>query len=171
MLEKIQCGRTFSFFKCLVFSQNFCILSQEFGQTLPVYFTTCSAFIQPRIITMECFIEFNFELGLENKEIGLQSVFHGMVWGHYKTLNVISRSQIFRLTAEGLEFMVNFIGQGPSMRPFDRHAKQPITVCFVQRHVVGRGNVATITDSQTYFKDSMPQTLNVSHGFENPAFI
>ncbi len=32
------------------------------------------------------------------------------------------------------------------MRPFDRHVKQPITVRFVQCHVSGRGNVATITD-------------------------
>ncbi len=36
--------------------------------------------------------------------------------------------------------MAAFIGQGPPMRPFDRHVKQPITVCFVQRHVSGRGN-------------------------------
>ncbi len=57
------------------------------------------------------------------------------------------------------------------MRPFDRHVKQQITVRFVQRHVSGRGNVATITDSQTYFKDPMPRTLNISHTFENPAFI
>ncbi len=28
------------------------------------------------------------------------------------------------------------------MRTFDRHVKQPITVCFVQHHVSGRGNVA-----------------------------
>ncbi len=42
--------------------------------------------------------------------------------------------------------MVGFIDQGPPMRPFDRHVKQPITVRFVQRHVSGRGNVATITD-------------------------
>ncbi len=32
------------------------------------------------------------------------------------------------------------------MRPFDRHVKQPITVRFVQRHVSGCGNVATIAD-------------------------
>ncbi len=61
------------------------------------------------------------------------------------------------------------------MRPFDRHVKHPITVCFVQRHVSVHGNVATITDRcvkfyfKTYFKDSMPQTLNISHTFENPA--
>ncbi len=42
--------------------------------------------------------------------------------------------------------MAAFIGQGPHMRPFDRHNKQPITVRFVQHHVSGRGNVATITD-------------------------
>ncbi len=59
---------------------------------------------------------------------------------------LVSRSQTFRLTAEGLESMVAFIGQGPPMRPFDRHVKQPITVCFVQHHVSGRGNVATIPD-------------------------
>ncbi len=29
------------------------------------------------------------------------------------------------------------------MRLFDRHVKQPITVKFVQRHVLGRGNVAS----------------------------
>ncbi len=33
------------------------------------------------------------------------------------------------------------------MKPFDRHVKQPITVRFVQRHVSGRGNVSTMTDS------------------------
>ncbi len=42
--------------------------------------------------------------------------------------------------------MVAFIGQGPPMRPFDQDVKQPITVRFIQRHVSGRGNVATITD-------------------------
>ncbi len=73
--------------------------------------------------------------------------------------------------------MAAFIGQGPPMMPFDRHVKQPITVRFVQRHVSGRGNVATITNilsvvckTLTYFKDSMPRTLNISHTFENPAF-
>ncbi len=35
------------------------------------------------------------------------------------------------------------------MRPFDQHVKQPITVSFVQRHVSGRGNVATVTDSNS----------------------
>ncbi len=60
------------------------------------------------------------------------------------------------------------------MRPFDRHVKQPITVHFIQRHVSGRGNVATITDqcvklSDVFFIDSMPRTLNISHTFENPA--
>ncbi len=59
---------------------------------------------------------------------------------------IVSRSQTFRLTAEGLESMAAFIGQGPPMRPFDQHVKQPITVRFVQRHVSGRGNVATIAD-------------------------
>ncbi len=49
------------------------------------------------------------------------------------------------------------------MRPFDRHVKQPITVCFVQCHVSRRGNVTTITNSRMYFKDSMPRTLNISH--------
>ncbi len=73
--------------------------------------------------------------------------------------------------AEGLESMVAFIGQGPHMRPFDQHVKQPITVRFVQRHFLRCGNVATITNSRTYFKDSMPRTLNISHTFENPAFI
>ncbi len=43
--------------------------------------------------------------------------------------------------------MAAFIGQGPYIRQFDRHVKQPITVCFfVQHHVPGRGNVATITE-------------------------
>ncbi len=42
--------------------------------------------------------------------------------------------------------MADFIGQGPPMRPFDRHVKRPITVRFVQHQVSGRGNVATITD-------------------------
>ncbi len=59
---------------------------------------------------------------------------------------VVSRSHTFRLKAEGLESMAAFIGQGPPMRPFDRHVKQPIIVCFVQHHVSGRGNVVTITD-------------------------
>ncbi len=54
------------------------------------------------------------------------------------------------------------------MRPFDQHVKQPITVCFVQRHVSGHGNVATITDrcvklSDVFYKDSMPRTLNISY--------
>ncbi len=48
--------------------------------------------------------------------------------------------------AEGLEYMAALIGQDPPMRPFDRDVKQPITVRFVQRHVSGRGNVATITN-------------------------
>ncbi len=38
------------------------------------------------------------------------------------------------------------------MRPFYQHVKQPITVRFVQRHVSGRGNVATITDATKYEK-------------------
>ncbi len=59
---------------------------------------------------------------------------------------IVSHSQTFRLMAEGLKSMVAFIGQGSPMRPFDLHVKQPITVRFVQRHVPGRGNVATITD-------------------------
>ncbi len=42
--------------------------------------------------------------------------------------------------------MAAFIGQGSPMSPFDRHVKQPITVRFLQRHVSGHGNVATITD-------------------------
>ncbi len=41
--------------------------------------------------------------------------------------------------------MAMFIGQGPPMRLFDRHVKQPITVRFVQRHV-RCGNVTTIAD-------------------------
>ncbi len=49
--------------------------------------------------------------------------------------------------------MAGFIGQGPPMRPFNRHVKQPITVSFVQRHVLGRGNVATITDRCVKFSD------------------
>jgi len=59
---------------------------------------------------------------------------------------LVSRSQTFRLTAEGLEFIAAFFGQGPPIRPLDRHVKQPITVRFVQRHVSGRGNVPTTTD-------------------------
>ncbi len=42
--------------------------------------------------------------------------------------------------------MAAFIGQGPPMRPFDRHVKQPITVRFVQRYVSVRGNVITTTE-------------------------
>ncbi len=47
---------------------------------------------------------------------------------------LVSRSQTFRPTAEGLEYMAAFIGQGPPMRSFYLHVKQPITVNFVQRH-------------------------------------
>ncbi len=43
--------------------------------------------------------------------------------------------------------------QGPPMMPFDRHVKQPITVCFVQCHVSGCGNVATITDRCVILSD------------------
>ncbi len=43
----------------------------------------------------------------------------------------ILRSQTFKLMAEGLEYMAAFIGQGPAMRPFDRHVKQHITVRFI----------------------------------------
>ncbi len=42
--------------------------------------------------------------------------------------------------------MAAFIGQGPPMGPFDGHVKQPITVRFIQRHVSGCGNVATVSD-------------------------
>ncbi len=49
----------------------------------------------------------------------------GRSWGE-----AVLRSQTFRMTAEGLECMVAFIGQGLPMRPFDRHVKQPITVRF-----------------------------------------
>ncbi len=59
---------------------------------------------------------------------------------------LVSHSQTFRLMAEGLEFMAAFISQGSPMSLFDRHVKQPITVCFVQRHISGHGNVATISD-------------------------
>ncbi len=41
----------------------------------------------------------------------------------------------FRLTAEGLETLATFIGQGPSKRPYDWHVKQPIMFRFVPRHV------------------------------------
>ncbi len=67
--------------------------------------------------------------------------------------SLVSHSQTFRLTAEGLESMAGFIGQGPPMRPFDRHVKKPITVRFVQRHVSGRGNVSTITDRSVIISD------------------
>ncbi len=41
--------------------------------------------------------------------------------------------------------MAAFIGQGPPMRLFDRHVKQPITVHHIsQRHVSGSGNVACV---------------------------
>ncbi len=53
---------------------------------------------------------------------------------------IVSRSQ-----TDGLESLAAFIGQGPPMRQFDRHVKQPITVCFIQRHVSGRGNIPKIT--------------------------
>ncbi len=55
------------------------------------------------------------------------------------------------------------------MRLFDQHVKQPITVRFVQRHVSGHGNVATITNQCVkLLDDSMPRTLNISQTFENP---
>ncbi len=62
------------------------------------------------------------------------------------TFVLVSHSQTFRLTAEGLKYMAALIGQGPPMRLFDRHVKQPITVRFIQRHVSGHGNVSPITD-------------------------
>ncbi len=74
-----------------------------------------------------------------------QSYFR-VAMGLFITTLQVSRSQTFKLTAEGLESMAAFIGQVPPMRPFDRHVKQPITVHFVQRHVSGRENVTTITD-------------------------
>ncbi len=55
---------------------------------------------------------------------------YGWAW-----VDLVSRSQTFRLMAEGLESMAAFIGQGPPMRPFDRHVQQPITVCFVLQPV------------------------------------
>ncbi len=64
-----------------------------------------------------------------------------------------SRSQGFILTTEGLEYMAAFIGQGPPMRPFVRHVKQPITVSFVQGHVSGRGNVTTKTNQCVKLSD------------------
>ncbi len=73
----------------------------------------------------------------------------------------------FRLTAEGLEHMAAFIGQGPPMRPFDRHVKQPITVHFVQRHVSGRGNVTTIANRcvklSDVFKKNLYRKLYIFH--------
>ncbi len=61
------------------------------------------------------------------------------------------------------------------MRPFDRHVKQPIIFRFIQRHVSVRGNVAIITDRCVKLLDVLlkilwPQTLSISHTFENPAF-
>ncbi len=44
--------------------------------------------------------------------------------------------------------MVAFIGQVWPMQPFERHVKQPITVHFVQHHISGRGNVATIKEHE-----------------------
>ncbi len=45
-------------------------------------------------------------------------------------LLVVLHRQTFRLRAEGLESMAAFIGQGPYIRQFNRHVKQPITVVF-----------------------------------------
>ncbi len=53
----------------------------------------------------------------------------------HDTRLIASRSQTLRLTAEGLESMAAFIGQGPPMRLFDQHVKQPIAVCLIQCHV------------------------------------
>ncbi len=47
------------------------------------------------------------------------------------------------LMAEGLESMAAFIGQGSPMRPFDRHVKQPVTVCFIQHHITSHDNIVT----------------------------
>ncbi len=58
---------------------------------------------------------------------------------------LVSCSQTFRLTAEGLGTLAALNGQGPPKRPYDWQVKQPITFRFVPRHVSGRGNVATIT--------------------------
>ncbi len=57
-------GKTFAFsHKTFALSRkDICILSQnQFGQTLPVYFTACKF----HMFTMERFIPFYFELGLK----------------------------------------------------------------------------------------------------------
>ncbi len=96
--------------------------------------------------SVKCNIGFNhyiwlslFRINIDNQKIEPET-------SGWVNTGLVLRSQTFRLTAEGLECMVGFIGQGPPMRPFGRHVKQPIIVCFVQRHVSWRGNVATITD-------------------------
>ncbi len=49
------------------------------------------------------------------------------------------------------------------MRPFDRHVKQPITVRFVQHHVSGRGNVATITGRCVKLSDVFQVSSFICH--------
>ncbi len=44
---------------------------------------------------------------------------------------IVSRSQTFRLIAEGLGTMATLNGQGPPRRPYDWQVKQPITFRFV----------------------------------------
>lgn len=45
---------------------------------------------------------------------------------------VVSSSQNLRLTAESMDSIAAFIGQGPLKRPSDWPLKQPVTVDFVQ---------------------------------------
>ncbi len=58
----------------------------------------------------------------------------------------VDLSRVARPSDWRLKVWNRFIGQGPHMRPFDRHVKQPITFSFILRYVSGLGNVATITD-------------------------
>ncbi len=77
-----------------------------------------------------------------------QICFANIRWGP-----LVSRSQTFRLTAEGLGTLAALNGQGPPKRPYDWQVKQPITFRFVPRHVSGSGNVATITDRWVKLSD------------------
>ncbi len=66
--------------------KDICVLSQnQLSSDKLFLFTLQLAVVTACMFTMERFIEFCFELVLKHKEIQLV---HGMVLGHYKTLNV-----------------------------------------------------------------------------------
>ncbi len=79
----------------------------------------------------------------------------------------LAYSQTFRLTAEGLEAMATFIGQG---LPMTCQTTNHSSFRSASRFGAWKCHHNNSVNSRMYFKDSMPQTLNISHTFENPAF-